>query len=87
MVMCFTQASGCNGNDSIQSVSAPVFDKEIKSDAAKLLDVRTPKEYAEGHIEGALNIDVQSDDFKRRLRKNCQRIRWFTSTVVAVGVR
>lgn len=73
MVMCFTQASGCNGNDSVQSVSAPIFDKEIKSDAAQLLDVRTPKEYAEGHIEGALNIDVQSDDFKKEAEKELSK--------------
>lgn len=28
-----------------------------------VIDVRTPAEYAEGHLEGALNIDVQSPDF------------------------
>ncbi|PFG43382.1 rhodanese-like domain-containing protein [Isoptericola jiangsuensis] len=29
---------------------------------AVVIDVRTPAEYAEGHLEGALNIDVQSAD-------------------------
>lgn len=28
-----------------------------------VIDVRTPAEYASGHLEGALNIDVQSPDF------------------------
>ena len=28
-----------------------------------IIDVRTPEEFAEGHIEGALNIDVSSDSF------------------------
>lgn len=40
------------------------FEKEIKTDAVRLLDVRTPEEFAEGHIAGAMNINVQSDDFK-----------------------
>ena len=28
-----------------------------------VIDVRTPEEYASGHLDGALNIDVQSPDF------------------------
>lgn len=63
MVMCAMQVSGCSGNDGIVSVSAPSFEKEIRSDSVQLLDVRTPGEYADGHIPGAININVQSDDF------------------------
>ena len=64
MTTCAMQASSCTHNDNIVSISAPEFEKEIKSDTVQLVDVRTPQEYAEGHIDGALNIDVQSDDFK-----------------------
>lgn len=64
MTICAMQASGCTGDGNIVSVSAPEFEKEIKTDTIHLLDVRTPQEYAEGHIDGALNINVQSDDFK-----------------------
>lgn len=68
--MCATQSFGCTRNDNIVSVSAPEFEKEIKTDTVRLLDVRTPEEFAEGHIDGALNINVQSDDFKEMaLRK------------------
>jgi len=28
-----------------------------------IIDVRTPQEFAEGHLEGAVNIDVQSPEF------------------------
>lgn len=28
-----------------------------------ILDVRTPAEFASGHLDGAINIDVQSADF------------------------
>ena len=64
MTMCTMQASGCNNNNDITSVSVPEFEQEIKADSVQLLDVRTPQEYAEGHIAGAINIDVQSDDFQ-----------------------
>lgn len=36
-------------------------------DGALVVDVRTPEEYAEGHIAGALNIDVQEEDFEERV--------------------
>lgn len=73
MIMSVIQVSGCNGNNNIISVSAPEFDKEIKDDSVQLLDVRTPLEYAEGHIAGALNINVQSDDFQQVAEKELSK--------------
>ncbi|MEA4945921.1 MAG: rhodanese-like domain-containing protein [Propionicimonas sp.] len=35
--------------------------------AAVIIDVRTPAEYAEGHLEGAINLDVQADSFAQQL--------------------
>lgn len=73
MTLNATQISGCDTNDNIISVSAPEFDKEIKAGSVQLLDVRTPQEYAEGHIDGALNINVQSDDFQRMVEKELSK--------------
>lgn len=73
MTMSATQIFGCIGNDNITSVSAAEFDKEIKADSVRLLDVRTPQEYAEGHIDGALNINVQSNDFQQTAEKELSK--------------
>ncbi len=73
MAMSATQISSCNSNDNITSVSAPEFDKEIKANSVQLLDVRTPQEYAEGHIDGASNINIQSDDFQQRAEKELSK--------------
>lgn len=74
MAMCTIQLSGCNSNDSIISVSAAEFQKKMKADSVQILDVRTPGEYAGGHIDGAININIQSDDFQdvayKELSKN-----------------
>ncbi len=32
-----------------------------------VLDVRTPEEFAQGHLEGAINIDFYADDFSAQL--------------------
>ena len=40
----------------------------IASDPALVvLDVRTPKEFDEGHIAGAINVDFLADDFAQRV--------------------
>ena len=67
------QISGCNGNDNIVSVSASDFATKNKADSVQLVDVRTPQEYAEGHIDGALNINVQSDDFQQIVDKELSK--------------
>src|SRR5262245_48239278 len=33
-----------------------------------VLDVRTPKEFAAGHIPGAVNLDVNSPDFDKKVK-------------------
>lgn len=38
----------------------------IEGDAT-VVDVRTPQEYAAGHVEGAINLDLSADDFRDRV--------------------
>ncbi len=44
--------------DNMEHVDGPAA-RHLVEDGAFLLDVRTPEEFAEGHIEGATNIPVQ----------------------------
>lgn len=39
--------------------------KEVSN--LQLVDVRTPEEYAAGHLEGAVNINYHADDFETQL--------------------
>ena len=43
------------------------FKKELSEEGIVLLDVRTPQEFATGHIEGAINVNVLANDFKTQL--------------------
>jgi len=41
----------------------------LASGGVTVLDLRTPKEFAAGHIAGATNIDCRAGDFAARLEK------------------
>ena len=45
------------------AASEPV---ELSEDTV-IIDVRTPAEFASGHLDGAVNIDVQSPDFAAQI--------------------
>lgn len=46
---------------------APADFKERRSAADVVIDVRTPGEYAGGHLSGALNMNVAGPEFRRRV--------------------
>ncbi len=56
-------AMACASTDSIKSVPSPVFNQAIDHHEAQIVDVRNPEEFAAGHIDGAVNINVNSDGF------------------------
>ncbi|NPA34197.1 MAG: rhodanese-like domain-containing protein [Chlorobi bacterium] len=51
----------------IENVTVEKFKELVENGACELIDVRTPKEYAEGHIKGAKNIDFYSPDFDKKI--------------------
>ena len=50
--------------NSFENVDVEHFERIIQSDSVQIVDVRTPEEYASGHIAGALNLNVQDSTFK-----------------------
>ncbi|WP_062461342.1 rhodanese-like domain-containing protein [Demequina soli] len=44
-------------------VSADRFAEAVAQDGVTVIDVRTPEEYAAGHLPGAVNIDVSATTF------------------------
>lgn len=48
----------------LKSVTPKEFEELIADTTVQVLDVRTPEEYAEGHISRAINIDVLNPNFK-----------------------
>ena len=54
-----------------QNIKAEQFDTLRKADTntTVVLDVRTKKEYREGHIPGSVLIDFMSDDFDKEVAK------------------
>ncbi len=48
-------------------LDAAEFAAALKRPGTTLLDVRTPAEFAEGHLPGAVNVDISSPDFAARI--------------------
>jgi len=64
VVSLFAQAQ------SVKKLDPQNFDKKLKeSKEAILIDVRTPGEFAQGHLVNALSIDIYANDFKSRVAK------------------
>lgn len=49
------------------------FSTFLSDDDVQLVDVRTPEEYASGHIAGAKNIDVYDRDFMDTASKSLDK--------------
>ncbi len=51
----------------INSVKA--YDLIKKDPSIIILDVRTPREFNQGHVKGAININVVNQDFAQKIKK------------------
>lgn len=53
--------------DSPQRVDATAFSTIVTSPGVTVIDVRRPDEFAAGHIEGAVNYNVEGPDFATQI--------------------
>jgi rhodanese-related sulfurtransferase len=56
----------CNTSNNVLDVTQ--FEQKLLDTNIVLIDVRTPQEYTQGHIEGALNIDFYGDNFESEVK-------------------
>lgn len=61
--------SSCSSAPSATNLDAVGFAEQITKADVITLDVRTPGEFAEGHIAGAINIDVEGGAFETEIAK------------------
>ena len=62
--------TGCSSNGgSITSMDAHKFSAKTQEAGVITLDVRTPDEFSQGHIAGAMNIDVEAATFVSKVSK------------------
>jgi rhodanese-related sulfurtransferase len=55
--------TGCASGGSATNLEASEFANKIAEPGVVILDVRTAGEFAEGHIQNAINIDVEGGQF------------------------
>lgn len=60
--------SSCSSS-SVQAVSPQDWLTKSQEQGVVVLDVRTAGEYAQGHVDGALNIDVEGGAFDQQIAK------------------
>lgn len=58
-------SAGSGGTSGVRKVSAAEAVPQLAS--RTVIDVRTPAEYAAGHVAGAINMDVDGADFASKL--------------------
>ena len=55
--------AACGGTSAVQTVDAATFATQTQTAGVTVIDVRTPDEFAAGHIANAINIDVEGGNF------------------------
>ena len=61
---------GCDNSAATKgfdSVDATRFAEVIDNEQVQIIDVRTPAEFNEGHIPGAVNIDIDGEEFEAKV--------------------
>jgi len=60
-------AAGTRFTEVTVAQARELIQKRARDAQFAILDVRTPEEFAEGHLSGAVNVNLMAADFERRL--------------------
>ncbi len=67
---CQNQPNGTQADRPINTtISIDDFEKKLSADEIQLIDVRTPEEFNQGHLKGALNYNINSGEFQQQIAK------------------
>jgi rhodanese-related sulfurtransferase len=67
-IVFFMAFKGIRQSNAFSNLDVKSFAEKIMKDKEVIiLDVRTPAEFAEGAIKGAINIDVNASNFKEKV--------------------
>jgi rhodanese-related sulfurtransferase len=67
-IVFFMAFKGIRQSNAFSNLDVKSFADKIKADQnIIILDVRTPAEFAQGSLKGALNLDVSASNFKEKI--------------------
>ena len=59
--------TGCSSSGGATNMGASDFIAKIGESGGVIVDVRTPEEFAAGHLQGAVNLDVSAATFDSQI--------------------
>ena len=59
--------ASCSSSGGVQTVDPQEWITQSQASGVTIVDVRTPAEFAAGHVQGAVNVDVRAADFAQQL--------------------
>ena len=65
-ITIFISVNACSA-DAQNALEPAAFEAKITTPNVQLVDVRTPQEFANGHLEKAKNINVNDAEFKQKI--------------------
>lgn len=55
--------------EGVQVLNSDKFEQKLQDSDIQLVDVRTPAEFADGHLPNAINVNVMDDNFDAEMAK------------------
>jgi len=68
-LICTLNIASCSQKNEPCLVQQEEVKSALKNESIVLLDVRTPKEFGEGHLKSALNIDIYNSNFADKIKE------------------